>query len=64
MGRMRLSPPNDRHVAELALLSVVSAEGRHTMLSEGAYLDRRGSSHDDHWAFNGFTAPSRRRDFG
>jgi hypothetical protein len=28
MGRMRSSPPNDndRHVAELALLSVVSAE--------------------------------------
>jgi hypothetical protein len=26
MGRVRLSPPNDRHVAELTLLSVVSAE--------------------------------------
>ena len=26
MGRIRSSPPNDRHVAELTLLSVVSAE--------------------------------------
>jgi hypothetical protein len=36
MGPVMSSLPSDRRIAELTLLSVVDAGGRHTVLSEGA----------------------------